>query len=118
MKFPLKSDWKSRINEKNVKIYPLEIRDKKVIDRIFDEFYKQGRFIWITQSTFFNYFIFVIWKNVSDDERKDCSIINIHNFNDLLIRNAYSVPLQSNVIVNFRKCIHISIFDVFSFFYQ
>ena len=40
MKLSLKSDWKSRINEKNVKVYSLEIRDKKVVDRIFDELYK------------------------------------------------------------------------------
>ena len=54
---------------------------------------------------------------MSDDERKDRSIINIRDFNDLLIRDVYSVPLQSNVIINFRECTHISIFDVFSFFY-
>ena len=53
-----------------------------------------------------------------DDKKKGRSIVNIRGLNDLLIRDAYSVPLQSNVIVNLRECTHISIFDVFSFFYQ
>ena len=53
-----------------------------------------------------------------DDERKGRLIVNIRDLNDLLIRDAYFVSLQSNVIINFRKCIHISILDAFSFFYQ
>ena len=53
-----------------------------------------------------------------NDKRKDRSIVNIRDFNNLLIRNAYLVSLQSNVIVNFYKYIHISILNAFSFFYQ
>ena len=117
MKLSFKFDWKSRINEKNVKIYSLEIRDKKIVDRIFDEFYKQNHFVWTMQSTSFNCFIFMIWKNMFDDERKGRLIVNIRDLNDLLIRDAYFVSLQSNVIVNFYKYIHISILDVSSFFY-
>ena len=53
-----------------------------------------------------------------NDERKDRSIVHIRDLNNLLIRDTYPVPLQSNITVNFREYTHISIFDVFSFFYQ
>ena len=117
MKLPLKSDWESRINGKGAKVYPLGLRDKEVVDKTFDELHRQGRLAWTKQPTPFSYPVFVVWKDVPDG-RKGRPVIDIRGLNDLLIRDAYPVPLQSDVIAKLRGCTHISVLDASSFFYQ
>ena len=59
MRILLKSNWEKRIFNKT-KIYSLSARDKKLVDKIFNEFQKQRRFFWINHFTSFNYFAFCV----------------------------------------------------------
>ena len=116
MKISLKSDWKKRVSKKT-KMYSLNAKNKKLIDKIFDDLYRTDRMFWINQSTSFFYFCFCVWKNV-DDEKKNRVIIDIRNLNVITQSDAYSLSLQTDIIIAMRNCDYISIIDCSAFFYQ
>ena len=116
MKLALRNDWQSHLTEK-FKIYSFDNENKKVLDETFDELHKQKRLIWTTTSTSFFYSIFVTWRTINE-VRKNRAVIDIRDFNKLLVSNAYSLFLQSDIISNLRECSHISVLNVISFFYQ
>ena len=68
MKISLKNDWKKRVSEKT-KMYFLNAKNRKLMNKIFDDLHRIDRMFWINQSTSFFYFCFCVWKNV-DDEKK------------------------------------------------
>ena len=119
MRISLKSNWKSKIIDK-VKIYSLNVKDRALINKIFDELHVVDKMSWTIKSTFFFYSIFCVWKSDVDDDdlQKSRSIINIKNLNVIIQSNAYSLPLQNEIIVVVRDCFYIFVIDCFVFFYQ
>lgn len=116
MRIPLKSDWQSKLNGKS-KIYPLGTKDREVLDRTFDELHQKGRLQWTNKATPFAYPVFVTWKTVNG-VRKGRAVVDIRGLNDLIIPDAYPIPLQAEIISDLRDCSHISVLDASSFFYQ
>ena len=100
------------------RVYPLGTEDKKVVNETFDDMHRQGRLKWTNSPTPFSYPVFVVWKSLPDGTRKGRTIVDIRVLNDLMVPNAYPVPLQSDIIADLRGCSHISVFDANSFFYQ
>ena len=117
MKLPLRHDWQDKVSGK-AKIYPLGIRDREVIDKVFDELHEQGRLEWTKEATPFSFPVFVVWKTLIDGKAKGRPVVDIRRLNELLVRDAYAVPLQGDVIDMLTGCLHISIMDATSFFYQ
>lgn len=116
MKFSLRDNWQDRISDK-VKVYLLDLKDKEVVNKTFDELYQQERLKWTRQLISFRYSVFVVWKTNRDDERKERVVVNIRDLNELLLSDAYSISLQVDVIKRLINCTHISILDAMSFFY-
>ena len=116
MKISLKQNWQARIIEKS-KIYSFDAKNKKILNRTFDEFHQKDRFIWTNEAISFSYSVFVTWKIVNDI-RKKRAVIDIKKFNDLIISDVYSVSSQTKIINDLRDCNHISILDASFFFYQ
>ena len=116
MRFLLREDWQFCVNDKS-KIYSLELKNQKVINDTFDELQKKERLKWTTNSTSFSYLVFVAWRTIND-VRKRRAIVNIRGLNKLLLSNAYSLSLQSDIISDLQECSHISVLDATSFFYQ
>ena len=116
MRFALRDDWQSHLTEK-FKIYSLDNENKKMLDETFDELHKQKRLIWTTTSTSFFYSVFVTWKTINEIQ-KNRAMIDIRDLNKFLVSNTYSLFLQNDIISNFRKCSHIFVLNVISFFYQ
>ena len=116
MRISLKSNWKKRISNKT-KIYSLNARDKKLIDKIFDDLQKQNRLFWINIFTLFNYSTFCVWK-IINDEKKNRVIIDIRELNVIIQSNVYFFSLQTNIIFAIRNCFFIFVIDAFDFFYQ
>ena len=105
------------------KVYSLKQADKNLIDQQFDELQRQSKLKFTTQSTPFNYPVFVIWKTVHKpnglpSERKDRVVIDIRDLNKITELNTYLMPLQADVTVLVADCPYISVFDAASFFYQ
>ena len=119
MKIPLRSDWESRVKARtNAKVYPLGLKDREVVNKVLDELYDKERVEWTTQATPFSYPVFVVWKTLANGDKKGRAVVDIRGLNELIIPDAYPVPLQSEVIASLQGCNIISVLDASSFFYQ
>lgn len=83
MRIPLRTDWESRMPTKGPKVYPLGIRDKEVVDKTFDDLYKQNRLSWTKTGTPFLYPVFVVWKTLPNGERKGRAVVDIRGLNQI-----------------------------------
>ncbi len=45
-------------------------------------------------------------------------MVDIRKLNDLVIPDAYSLPLQSDIIASVQGCTNLAVLDAASFFYQ
>ena len=114
MKLQLRNDWQDKMAGKGkAKIYPLGFKDREVIDKVFNELHSQGRLEWTKESTPFSFPVFVVWKGT-----KGRPVVDIRRLNEMLVRDAYAVPLQQDVIEMLAGCPFISVMDATSFFYQ
>ena len=119
MPIPLKSNWAD--NHKTNRVYPVKIKNQKLINEIFDKFHEQKKMKWSSRSIFFEYSVFVIWKTVIKEdkpEKKKRVVINIRGLNQIIQTNAYPMPSQSDIIAAVTECSHISIVDAQKYFYQ
>jgi hypothetical protein len=116
MRISLKFDWEIRIFEK-IKIYSLRTENKKLVDQIFDDLHAKKRLKYTIESTSFSYSVFVIWKMIND-QKKNQIVIDIRDLNAIILFDAYSLSLQSDVISAIKKCKYLSIIECASFFYQ
>ncbi len=98
-------------------MYSLETKDKKLVDQTFDDLQAKGRLKYITESTSFSYPVFVVWKTVNG-KRKDRVMIDIRGLNFIVLSDAYSLPLQSDIISAVKDCKFLFVIDCASFFYQ
>ena len=116
MKLSLKTNWENNVKEK-IRIYSLNARDKKVIDDTFDELQSQDKLTYITESTFFSFSCFVVWRE-SPDKKKSRIVVDIRELNVISQFDVYFISLQIDVLQAMQNCTHISIIDCFDFFYQ
>ena len=81
----------------------------------------QKRMKYTSQSTSHEYSIFVVWRTIfdfDDSERKKRVIVNIRDFNKIILIDSYFMSLQADIIVVVVECRFISVFDVVDFFHQ
>lgn len=116
MRIPLKEGWQEKLTGRS-KIYPLGIEDRKLVDEMFDKMHKQGRLKWTDEETPFSFPVFVVWK-WANGKRKGRAVVDIRGLNNMIIPDAYPVPLQDEIINDLRGCNRLSILDAMSFFYQ
>ena len=113
MSINLKSEAMFKAN----KIYSLRIKNRAVIDATFDKLHEQSKLHWIVQSIEFSYSAFVIWRNISADEKKRV-MINIRELNDIIENDNYSLFFQSDIIAKITESSYIFIIDVVDWFHQ
>ena len=115
MRISLKKEW---ITFDKTKMYSLRNKNKKIVDKIFDELHEQDKLMWTNRQTSFNYSMFVVWKTLSIDEKKNRAIVDIRELNRLLKFDAYFISLQDDIIALVRDCAYIIVVDATFFFYQ
>ena len=116
LRVPRKTNWED-LSKGKAKVYPLGIRDREVIDKEFDKLQSQGRVEWTSRHTPFSYPVFVVWKNTGTT-RKGRAVVDIRGLNAITQKDAYPVPLQTEVIAMVHDSKFISTIDATSFFYQ
>ena len=116
MKISLKDNWQSKVIEK-FKIYPLNTKDKEVLDKTFDDLHEKNRLKWTDKTTPFSYSVFIAWRTINEI-RKNRAIVDIRELNDLIVSDAYSMLSQSEIINDLKDCTHIFVLDASFFFYQ
>ena len=117
MRIPLRSDWEDHAPSK-VKVYPLGLRDRQMVDETFDKLHEQERLAWTEGNTAFNYPCFVVWKTLADGKRVGRSVVNIRAFNKIARNDVHPVSLQSDVIASVKGCVYLSVLDALAFFYH
>ena len=104
-------------NKKKVKMYFVEIKNKKIIDKTFNKLHDEKKLSWTTDFTSFNFSCFVVWKN-SFDQKKRRVVVNIRSLNTITLWNVYFISLQIDIIQIVNESQFISIIDCVEFFYQ
>ena len=98
------------------RIYPFSSRDYKVLNKVFNELYRQGKIVYATKLTPFIYLVFVVQRIVKG-QQKGRVIINLYTLNYITISNNYPLLLQLEIIATLRDKKFITTINVTSFFY-
>ena len=117
MKMPLRTNWQDRASGK-AKVYTLGLKNREVVDKPLNKIYSQDRMMWTNQYTPFSYLVFIVWKTLPNGARKCRAVVDIRGLNDLILPDAYAVPLQSEIISTLQGCTNIACLDVSLFFYR
>lgn len=118
MKVQLKPGWETKVSAIKSRVYPLGIEARRLVDETFNEMHHLGRLKYITSHTPFSFPVFVVYKTNAKGERKGRAVVDIRKLNNLVIPDAYALPLQSDIIASVQGCPNLAVLDATSFFYQ
>ena len=90
-------NFKTNTITKSIKIYSLEYKNKKIIDKTFNKLHKQKKCVILHNRRYL--IIRCLFFNVTRSRQKKQTIIDIRDFNNIIIINNYSFLLQNNVIL-------------------
>ena len=93
MPIPLKDD----ATPKAARVYPVNARDRTVIDDTFDKMQAQGKMVFTSQPTPFSFPVFVVWRDTPTG-RNGRVVVDIRALNKMAISDSYPMPLQTDVI--------------------
>jgi hypothetical protein len=102
------------------KSYKILFNERVIINTALNKLYSQGKFEWITKSTFYIFPVFVVWRTLYKNGipiRKGRTVVDIRKFNKIVVSDAYSIPLQSDIIKTILDCKYISVINKIDFFY-
>ena len=105
----------------SLKIYFVNLQNRKIINKKFDKLHEQDKLRWIIEIIFYDFSIFVVWRIIYISKksiRKSCVIINIRNLNKIIISNNYSMFLQIDIINLINDCLYISVINEINYFHQ
>ncbi|SCO14500.1 related to TY3B-TY3B protein [Fusarium fujikuroi] len=115
MTVPLVDNWhEQRVSQRP---YACGLKDRNLIDQIFDRLYDQKWMEWVTKPTPFAAPVFVVWRIV-DGKPKGRAVVNLRALNKVTIPDSYPLPRQEDVIAALRGATHISAINASSFFFQ
>jgi hypothetical protein len=103
------------------KSYKVPSNERVIIDTALNKFHNQDKFEWTIKSISYIFPIFVVWRTLYKNGiliRKNLAVIDIRKFNKIVISDAYSISLQSDIIKIIFDCKYISVINETDFFYQ
>ena len=113
MPIPLKPDAKAKPS----KVYPLDQKDREIVDATFDKLQQQGKLRFSTQPTPFSWPCFVVWRDTPQG-RKGRVVIDIRGLNAITEDDGYPLPLQADIIALIAGYPYISTVDGVAWFHQ
>lgn len=117
IKVDLKPRWETKVSTIKPRVYPLGIENRRLVDKMFDKLQRLGCLKYMTSPIPFNIPIFVIWKTAANGEKKNRAVIDIRKLNDLVIPNAYPLPLHFEIISKIQGYTNLAVLNAASFFY-
>ena len=78
------------------KIYFVNPQNRKVINKKFNKFHEQNKLRWIIEIILYDFSIFIVWRIIHISKKSICKnrvIINIRDFNKIIVSNDYSMFL-------------------------
>ncbi len=118
-----KKEWmliilKSNAILKFTHVYFVERKKREIINSTLDKLHKKSKMRFLTQLISFSFSVFVIWRNLSDEIRKERMIMNLKDLNEMIEINSYSMKQQSEIIAVIARYSHIFIVDAIDYFHQ
>ena len=110
-------NWQMVYKAGQAKVYLLGEADWLVVNKTFNKLYNQNQMKWTSQLMPFTHPYFIIWKRLLNNGRKGRVVVNIWRLNQILISDAYSVSLQSEILADVSGTKFITTVDCSSFFY-
>ena len=117
MSILLCDDWQLKVSGW-AKIYLLDEKDREIVNKTLNELHWQGRIEWTKMNTLFSFLVFIVWKLLLNEEKKERAVVDIQGLNQLMILNAYFLLLQFNIIAAVRGFRFIIMIDCVLFFYH
>jgi hypothetical protein len=114
MSIILKLDVKIEI----VKMYSMRFKKRELIDETFDRLHNQKKMHWTKKFTAHEASMFVIWRQMSNEEKKRRVIVDIREFNKIVEFDSYSMLLQIDIISAIADFKFIFVVNVAVFYYQ
>ena len=102
-------------------MYFVNSQNRKIINKKFDKLHEQNKLRWIIEIIFYDFSIFVVWRTIHTLKKlicKNCVIINIRDFNKIIVSNDYLMFLQIDIINLMNDCFYISVINETSYFHQ
>lgn len=118
IKVHLKQGGKTNVSAIKPKVYLLGIQAKRPIDKTFDKMQCLDRLKYIISYTPFSFPVFVIYKTNAKRGKKRRAVVNISKLNDIVISDAYSLALQSDIVTSIQQCINLAVLNTALFFYK
>ena len=118
MNILLIDDWEAKYKPEQAHVYLISQNDWEVINKAFDKLQLQEHLKWTKTSTPFTFFCFVVWKNLSDETRKERVVIDIWALNKITMPDAYFVSSQADILTAVHGVNFIFTVDCSTFFYQ
>ena len=118
MNIPLIDDWEAKYKSEQACVYSVSQNDWEVINKAFDKLQLQECLKWTKTLMPFTFFCFVVWKNLSNETRKERVVIDIWALNKITMSDVYFVPSQANILTAVHDVNFIFTVDCSVFFYQ
>ena len=99
MAIPLRNDWQDHVKS-NARVYNLSTKDREVIDKVFNRIHTQGRITWSDTPSLFAHKVFVVWKEHLDGKIKARPMVDLRDFNKLVVFDAYPITTQEEIIAH------------------
>ncbi len=97
----LKNDWLSQLAGIKTGTHCPGNEFWRHFNKKFDELQRQRCLVETASQAPLNFLVFVLWKVVGPDEKRNGSVMdNIQRLNDLVVPDSYPLPLQSKIIAN------------------
>ena len=118
MKVHLKPGYEIKVSTIKLRVYPLGIEAKRLVNKTFDKMQRLGHLKYTTLHIPFSFPVFIVSKANTKRERKECAIVDIRKVNNLIISDVYSLPLQPDIIASIQGCTNLAVLYAALFFYQ
>lgn len=115
MRIDLIDDWQNQ--KRNVRPYPLGLKDREALDKHHDELIAQGKLEPMMEPTPIACPAFVVWRTVNG-KSKERIVIDLRPLNKMTVPDVYPLPDQGNIINSVRGNNYHSMFDGKSFYFQ
>ncbi len=118
MNISLIDDWEAKYKSKQAHVYSISQNDWEVINKAFDKLQLQEHLKWTKTSMPFTFFCFVVWKNLSNETRKERVVIDIWALNKITMSDVYFISSQADILTAVHDVNFIFTVDCSVFFYQ
>ena len=117
----LKKNWEQEAAKLSKWVYSLRKKVQQLVNKKFNELHVQKWMNWSTQSTSFDFLIFVVWKMIilkDMSKQKSHVVMNIQELNQISQLNFYFLFLQTDITSAVQECHYILTMYCAFFFYQ